>query len=98
MFLLPQPAQRALSPTLHILYCSTIQVSNPHSPCSPVVGTDWPCQRLSQKFSAIPMAVPWFPPGGATMWQVCFAVLVAPAAIFAALGLLGLLICGGEGG
>jgi hypothetical protein len=30
------------------------------------------------------------------MWQICFAVFVIPTAIFGALGLLGLLICGGE--
>jgi hypothetical protein len=30
------------------------------------------------------------------MWQVCFAVFVIPTAIFAALGLLGILIYGGE--
>jgi hypothetical protein len=31
------------------------------------------------------------------MWQVCFAVFAIPTAISAALGLLGLLIYGGEG-
>ena len=31
------------------------------------------------------------------MWQVCFVVFVIPTAIFAALGLLELLIYGGEG-
>ena len=30
------------------------------------------------------------------MWLVCFAVFVIPTAIFTALGLLGLLIYGGE--
>jgi len=30
------------------------------------------------------------------MWQVCFAVFVIPTAIFTALGLLGILIYGGE--
>jgi hypothetical protein len=31
------------------------------------------------------------------MWHVCFAVFVIPTAVFAAPGLLGLLIYGGEG-
>jgi hypothetical protein len=51
---------------------------------------------LPQKFSAGQLAV-LSSTRRCDVWQVCFIVFVSPTAIFVALGLLEILILGGEG-
>ena len=59
------------------------------------LGSDCLRQYLPHKLYAVPPAVPSFSED-TTMWQVCFAVFVIPTAIVTAMGLLHILVYGGE--
>ena len=94
--LLPWLVQHTLFLTPGILYCSAIGLSSFKSSSQPPVIELTGPANTGRRSSTPSHRLCHHPPEDTTMWQVCFAVFVIPTAIVTAMGLLHILVYGGE--